>query len=93
MTIYDSETHSLVANEINRYAIRDIDPLESDEDGSITIFIQNERPSTKVGNWLPAPKDTHFHLIFRAYQPRKEWLTQEYVLPAVVQQNYTVRIS
>lgn len=70
LTMYDENSY-LVANEINRYGIRDRDPLQFNADGSLDIFIQNGRPSEdKVKNWLPAPK-TKFNLTLRLYWPKQ----------------------
>ncbi|MEG0480837.1 MAG: DUF1254 domain-containing protein [Clostridium sp.] len=84
LTMYDSETHCLVNNPVNKYAIRDVDTdLKYNADGSLTIYIQSEPPVGNESNWLPAPKDKPFHMIFRAYMPGKAWFTGEYTLPGV----------
>jgi len=43
------------------------------DDGSLTIYIQNEPPSAdRQANWLPAPKQGGMLLALRLYAPRKE---------------------
>lgn len=71
LTLYD-ENSFLVDNEINRYAIKDRDQLRFNEDGSLDIFIQSERPqdSDNFNNWLPSPKKTKFNLTLRLYWPK-----------------------
>lgn len=87
LTLYDSETHCLIENPINRYAIRDIENgLQYNPDGSFTILIQAEAPKQQATNWLPSPKNKDFHLIFRAYQPDTAWFTEEYKLPEITKQ-------
>ena len=84
LTLYDSSNHCLTDNVINKYAIRDVDNgLKYNEDGSLTLYIQSEAPEGFEENWLPAPEGKDFHIMFRAYQPGKEWFTGEYRLPGV----------
>ncbi len=83
LTMYDASDFYLVANAINRYSIGDRTAgLVTDDDGSVTIYIQRDAPDNgKRSNWLPAP-DGRFRPLMRMYQPRAEILTGEYILPA-----------
>ncbi|HEY2652551.1 MAG TPA: DUF1214 domain-containing protein, partial [Solirubrobacteraceae bacterium] len=57
--------------------------LLTDDDGSVTIYIQRDAPDDgKRSNWLPAP-DGRFRPLMRMYQPRTEVLSGQYVLPAI----------
>jgi len=61
-----------VANPINRYAIGDRDKLLFNQDGSLDIYIQHDKPDQgKNSNWLPAP-DGWFNLSMRFYWPTPE---------------------
>jgi hypothetical protein len=73
-----------IENDFKRYSIGSTtDGLKTNEDGSLTIYMQNERPSVdKVSNWLPAPKDG-FNLTMRLYGPSTPLLDGTYRLPAV----------
>lgn len=72
-TVYDQEGY-LVENPIRRYAIGDRDNLKYNADGSLDIYLQNERPEeAKVTNWLPIPK-ADFNITARIY-----WATDEYL--------------
>jgi hypothetical protein len=84
LTMYDASDFYLVANPIDRYSIGDRTPgLATDEDGSVTIYIQRDPPDEdKRSNWLPTP-DGRFRPLMRMYQPRAEILNGEYILPAV----------
>jgi len=84
LTMYDASDFYLVANPISRYSIGDRTPgLATDEDGSVTIYIQHDQPDEdKRSNWLPTP-DGRFRPLMRMYQPRREILNDEYVLPAI----------
>jgi hypothetical protein len=56
LTTYDGD-YSFVANPLNRYTVSQRNQLKENEDGSVTIYVQNESPGTdKESNWLPAPK-------------------------------------
>jgi hypothetical protein len=82
MTLYDADGY-FVANPINRYAIGDRDRLTFNDDGSLDIYIQAERPAEgRVSNWLPAPAGP-FNLALRLYWPKPEALSGSWRPPAV----------
>jgi hypothetical protein len=82
ITLYNSKQF-FVPNPINRYAIGDRDELKFDDDGSLTIYVQNESPGKdKESNWLPAPKDS-FNLFMRLYWPKKEILEGKWRPPEI----------
>ena len=48
--------------------------LQFNDDGSLTLYLQNESPGKdKESNWLPAPKES-FNLLMRLYWPKKDIL-------------------
>jgi hypothetical protein len=70
LTMYDAN-YFFVANPINRYSISARQSLKPNDDGSVTLYIQNESPGAdKESNWLPAPKDK-FVLMMRLYWPKE----------------------
>ena len=73
-----------VDNPIARYSIGDHTPdLMRDADGSLTIYIQRERPQgERAANWLPAPGGP-MRLVLRAYQPDEAMIDGRYRVPAV----------
>jgi hypothetical protein len=82
ITLYNSRQF-FAKNPINRFAIGDRDKLTFGEDGSLTIYVQNESPGkARESNWLPAPKDS-FNLLMRLYWPKKEILDGTWKPPAV----------
>ena len=82
LTLYNQEGY-FTENELRRYAIGDRSGLVPNDDGSVTIYIQNNRPSEdKVSNWLPAPPDV-FNLTFRAYHPKEELLNGTWRIPSI----------
>jgi len=73
---------NLSDNPINRYSIGDRSPgLKYNTDGSLTLYLQHESPGKeKENNWLPAPNG-HFTTTIRAYRPRDEITSGEWVPP------------
>ena len=69
ITMYNSKQF-FVDNPIDRYAIGDRDKLKFNEDGSLTLYVQNQSPGKdRESNWLPAPNDS-FNLVMRLYWPK-----------------------
>jgi hypothetical protein len=90
ITMYNSKQF-FVKNPIGRYAIGDRDQLKFNDDGSLTLFVQNESPGKdRESNWLPAPKDA-FSLFMRLYWPKKQILEGSWKPPAVTRQTAEVR--
>lgn len=82
LTMYDTDGY-FVPNPINRYAIGDRDKLKLNADGSLDIYIQNEKPSEdKVSNWLPAPPGD-FNLLLRFYWPKPAIQNGTWIIPGV----------
>ena len=60
-------------------------------DGSLTIYIQHDRPSDDhVANWLPAPAGS-FNVTMRCYTPLSSVLDEIYRLPPSGAQSSTPR--
>ncbi|MBN1166908.1 MAG: DUF1254 domain-containing protein [Methanospirillaceae archaeon] len=78
-TVYGGDNF-LIPNEINRYCINDRSNVTYNEDGSLDILLQNEKPDDdRVGNWLPVGTDD-FRINMRIYGPdldkiRSSWKT------------------
>jgi DNA sulfur modification protein DndE len=67
--MYDGRNNYTVPNPIGRYALGSDDRLKAGADGSVTIYLQRERPGPdREANWLPAPAGP-FYVILRAYAP------------------------
>lgn len=81
VTMYDASGFQ-VANEINRFAIGDRDPLVTNADGSLDLYLQHDDPGPdKVANWLPAPSGP-VGVTMRIYRPRDEVLSGAWVPPS-----------
>ncbi len=74
VTLYTSE-NSLFINPINLYAIQSFaSSLETNDDGSIDIYIQRFPLVQPKGNWLPCPMG-NFKIMIRLYQPSDEGIS------------------
>ncbi len=88
VTMYDKSADGtagyMIDNPINRYLINTTtEGLKYDEDGGLTIYIQNEQPEgNKAANWLPAPAD-EFYLAMRIYGPKESVMNNEWKPSAV----------
>ena len=89
LTMYDGKTQLLVDNPLNRYLINSSmkDDFVWNEDGSLTIYLQNKSPGKGLqGNWLPAP-DGPFYAIMRLYGPTEAVLNGVWTSPKIVKQS------
>ena len=84
ITLYD-KYHFFAPNELDRFSLgTKSDGLRLESDGSLVIYVQNDRPDdAKVSNWLPAPAD-EFSLYIRAYWPLEEIAEGRWTPPPVV---------
>lgn len=89
LTMYLFKNAFLVDNEIDRYSIGDrTKGLFYNEDGSLTIYIQNKSPKdkNKISNWLPSPKDK-FYMTLRLYGPSEDAILGKWLPPVVTRVN------
>ncbi|MNP49308.1 hypothetical protein D3C76_1434860 [compost metagenome] len=87
LTLYD-QLHFFAANDIQRYSMGTKNQdLKYNADGSLTLYIQHQRPAQeKVSNWLPAPQD-EFALTLRAYGPAPALIKGEWTPPPLLPSN------
>lgn len=79
----DSSNNFLIDNELDRYCINDRSEVQYNEDGSLDIYVQKEKPEEdKVSNWLPV-NDGEFHLFLRIYSPTDTVLNGEWNAPTI----------
>ena len=84
VTLYSIPENQLKANPINRYAIGDRTPgLQRNADGSIDIWVQQERPQDPTANWLPSGDTGQIWMVLRLYGPQSAALTGTYAPPPV----------
>ncbi|MBR3927918.1 MAG: DUF1254 domain-containing protein [Clostridia bacterium] len=83
ITAYN-EVNYLIDNEIDRYAIKNNTPYILNEDGSLDIYVQAEKPADEkmLANWLPV-SESAFQLYLRVYLPKDCVLNNEWVMPSI----------
>jgi hypothetical protein len=82
VTMYDAEGYQ-VANEIDRFAIGDRDPLTYNADGSLDLYLQHTNPGPqRASNWLPAPLGS-LGITMRIYAPKRSVLDGTWAPPPV----------
>ena len=83
LTMYN-DVSLLVENPLDRYSIRPDSPgLTFAEDGSLTVYLQADRPvGVPEGNWLPAPRGA-FNVALRTYQPEPAIVNGTWFPPAI----------
>ena len=60
-----------VPNKLNKFTVSPRNNLVANEDGSVTLYFQNESPgSDKEANWLPAPTGAFLPML-RMYWPKE----------------------
>jgi len=84
LTLYNKE-HFFAPNELARYSVgTKSQELGFAADGSLTLYVQHERPSEeRIVNWLPAPVED-FSLYLRAYWPEAPIAKGRWTPPPVV---------
>jgi len=91
ITMYEIDNGCwFVPNELNKFTVSPRNNLKANEDGSITLYFQNESPGKdKQANWLPAPEGD-FVLMLRMYWPKEDSpsiLDGSWTVPSVVKAN------
>lgn len=80
LTMYNSSGF-FVANELDRFALGDRSDMQYNEDGSLDIYLQYQKPEAdKIRNWLPANKG-NFNLTLRVYYPQEQMLSGQWKAP------------
>jgi len=85
LTVYNDE-HFFEPNDIERYSLGTKNKgLALAADGSMTIYVQTEPPTSKRerANWLPAPNNANFSLFVRAYWPKTPVVDGSWTPPPV----------
>jgi DNA sulfur modification protein DndE len=69
-TMYNYDNNDTVENPINRYSLGSDNKMTMNEDGTVTLYLQNTNPGAdKEANWLPTPTSGRWYINLRAYGP------------------------
>lgn len=82
VTAYTSKDNFLIDNEIDRYCINNRSDVVYNEDGSLDILIQAEKPEGSEANWLPVTEE-EFHLVMRIYMPAESVIDNTWATPVL----------
>jgi hypothetical protein len=69
ITLYDSETRSLVQNKSTIPAISSYDKLKLNDDGSVDLYFAPQAPKGWENNWIETLPGKGFFVWFRSYHP------------------------
>ena len=72
----------LIENPIERYSVSDRTPFVKNDDGSVDIYIQSDKPEGHEANWLPVCPEG-FHLFLRVYRPEDSVLDGSWKAPSI----------
>jgi hypothetical protein len=89
LTMYDGKTQLFIDNPLDRYLLNStmMEQFQMAQDGSLTIYIQNDSPGkANESNWLPAP-DGPFYMVLRLYGPEAEALEGMWSPPIAIRTN------
>jgi hypothetical protein len=84
-TLYDRETHALIRETSHNSRSSTIPDLQSNADGSVTLYFGPQAPAGKESNWVPT-NGRNFEVLFRLYGPEesffeKNWKLSDIELP------------
>jgi hypothetical protein len=82
-TAYDRATHTLIRDTAWASRSSNTPGLDTDDDGSVTLFFAPEPPDGRESNWVPTRKDGQFEVLCRFYGPEKAFFDKTWRLADV----------
>ncbi len=83
VTVYDSESRSMVQTDTNIAALSSYDKLKTNEDGSVDLYFGPSAPKGYETNWVKTPEGKGFFAMFRWYGPLDPFFDKSWSLPDV----------
>jgi hypothetical protein len=83
ITLYDSETRSLVQDKSTKSAVSSYDKLKMNPDGSVDLYFGPTAPKGLESNWLETLPKKGFFVWLRAYHPTEALFDDSWKLPEV----------
>lgn len=82
-TAYDRATHALIR--YTRWSSRSSQTpgLQTNDDGSVTLYFGPKAPAGKDANWVPTKAGGGFEVLFRLYGPEQAFFEKKWVLPDI----------
>jgi hypothetical protein len=81
LTLYDTETRSLIDNEHELAGLDSRKDLVWNADGSVDLFIGPAAPAGREKNWIPTVPGRGWFGLFRLYAPTEAYFDRSWVLP------------
>ncbi|UIO41844.1 DUF1254 domain-containing protein [Brevibacillus brevis] len=86
INVYDNQLF-LAKTAADRASVRsNTGTLAYNPDGSLDLYLQQQPPKGKEGNWLPLPEG-EFNLVLRVFAPEPATLDNQHAWPAVIESN------
>jgi hypothetical protein len=82
-TIYDRATHALIRNLPWSSRSSNTGGLQTNADGSVSVFFAPVAPAGNESNWIPASAQGEFEVLFRLYGPQKTLFEKTWTLPDI----------
>jgi hypothetical protein len=82
-TAYDRATHALIRKLPWASRSSQTAGLQSNDDGSVDIYVGPNAPAGKDSNWLPTSARGNFEVLFRFYGPDKSLFEKTWRLPDI----------
>jgi hypothetical protein len=83
VTVYDSDTRSMVQTDINIAARSSYDKLKTNDDGGVDLCFGPTEPTGYESNWVKTVAGKGFFPMFRWYGPLEPFFDKSWSLPDV----------
>lgn len=83
LTLYSSDSRSMLQNSQNDAARSSYDKLKTNADGSIDLFFGPKAPAGNESNWIGTVSGKGFYPMFRFYSPKEGLFDGSWKLPDV----------
>jgi hypothetical protein len=83
ITIYDSQTRSIIQNKTNKGAISSYDKLAVNADASVDLYFGPTAPAGKENNWVETVADKGWFPYLRLYAPSEGIFDGTWKLPDI----------
>jgi hypothetical protein len=83
VTVYDSDTRSMVQTDTNIAAHSSYDKLKTNPDGSLELYFGPTAPEGFDSNWVKTVANKGFFPMFRWYGPLEAFFDKSWSLPDV----------
>lgn len=87
LTVYDVSTRAPIKNEQGVADKSSRMDLNTNEDGSVTLYLGPDEPASGTDNWIPTVADRAWFPYFRFYSPTEAYFDRSWILPDIAKAN------